>query len=399
MDKPDKDGAHPVRKEANVSEVTSIKRYKRIDPQQARDGADSHKCLVCTETANYLCTHCEVSQYCSLQHMRTDTIHPKVCDHLAFLNRKQELLPRKEDREQQLKQNKLQKLGLASKMKEMALQMRLEDADQQAKLACTYSYKIYSDILGPSSDSSLDVLVLYIVCCIKLHQCPEAEACVAEVKKHLSESTTSTFSVKADLEKIQGLLQVAKGNAMEALSHFTKEVYFAAYAYGKKHVLATGSLTRLGSSFLQMGKPSVADSLYRKAVEAWVQYLEKKVFEHETMEMQSRFVDVVHLKTEAMELKVKLEAKDTLTAIYKDRRFAKVQTMRNNMAMTCYANGMFAYVSERYIQAYHFVNEALLYCKKDSWVNLTVAVTNFYKLCKRKGARDVRSFLVMDSNP
>ncbi|BFZ24156.1 hypothetical protein BsWGS_27195 [Bradybaena similaris] len=395
MFKPEKSG-DSEKKDATLSECMSIKRYKKLEPESIKIGTDSHRCLVCTKPAHYLCTHCEVSRYCTLQHMRMDTIHPKVCDHLAFLNRKQELLPKKEDREQQLKQNKLQKLCLASKMKEMALQLRLQDSEQQAKLACTYSYRIYSDILGPRHETSLDVLFVHIICCINLHQCQEAEAFLAVVKRHVGESKTTSFSAKANLEKVQGLLQMAKGNGMEALSHFTKEAYYATHAFGNKHILATGSLRRLGASFLQLGKASAADSLFRKAIEVWVKYLERKVFEHETMVMQARFVDVVHLKTEAMELRVRVEGKDTLAAIYSERKFAKVPTMHNNMALTCYANGMFAYVSERYIQAYNFVSEALQHCRKDN-SKLTTSVANLYKLCRRKGARDARSSLGLDN--
>lgn len=55
-----------------------------------------------------------------------DTVHPKVCSHLAFLNRKQQLFPQKEDREQQIEQNKSQKVSLAAKLREMAFQLRLE---------------------------------------------------------------------------------------------------------------------------------------------------------------------------------------------------------------------------------------------------------------------------------
>lgn len=66
-------------------------------------------------------------------------------------------------------------------------------------------------------------------------------------------------------------------------------------------------------------EPIVADAIFfstffphRKAAEIWVEYLEKKVLEHETVEMQARLVDVVHLKTEAIDHRVKVEGKETL---------------------------------------------------------------------------------------
>lgn len=233
-------------------------------------------CHLCQHPAKIQCPHCRVTYYCGIEDQKHDWngIHSQVCSLIALLraplpHANSEIERKHRRQQQQRNRDHIIEVALTEGRKQLH-----NGEPSLAFPPSLLALKLLTETHGSAHIQLTPALLLLAQSAIGQGQLREAEQYLSQAQWTVSQTPSTSSSLRSQLHRNLGLLATARGDFINARKYFAEDIYQSSVAHSPRSIQTVGGLFYLGNVFLKQSKPSVALSLHEQVVKIWMSHLE-----------------------------------------------------------------------------------------------------------------------------
>eukprot|EP00300_Choanocystis_sp_HF-7_P003991 c13042_g1_i1.p1 GENE.c13042_g1_i1~~c13042_g1_i1.p1 ORF type:complete len:362 (+),score=82.25 c13042_g1_i1:123-1208(+) len=247
------------------------------------------QCELCGKQARFKCGSCQVTHYCTQQHLETDFIgiHERICKLLRRLRKSPGFLGSEDERRARAAEEHALKQELLATARRTGHKLLFEGKNELAMPAALHSLRFAIDLFGANNIEVVPSYLLLGEGSIRLSRFKEAEEYLSLAKWSLLKCEDAPFQVRAELARNFGLLYAAQGKHDDALRHLANDVFYSASVYGPEHINTTTGYFLLGTVFYALGREPELSAMFSKVLEVWTAYLRSAVNDLSLLERES----------------------------------------------------------------------------------------------------------------